>query len=69
MDIERAKVKEVECLGEVDDYVYDISIDDQDPFFFGNDILLHNTDSAYFSIWPVIKDAVASGEMTWNKAA
>ena len=67
MDIERTTVKSVECLGEVDDYVYDISIDKQDPFFFANDILVHNTDSVYFSAWPVIKDDVASGAMQWGK--
>lgn len=67
MDIERTKVKKVTCLGEIDDYVYDISIEDQDPFFFGNDILLHNTDSVYFSAWPVIKNDVESGNMKWDK--
>jgi hypothetical protein len=67
MDIERTKVKSVTCLGEVDDYVYDISIEDQDPFFFGNDILLHNTDSVYFSAWPAIRADVEAGRMEWDK--
>ena len=67
MDTERVKVKSVKCLGEIDDYVYDISIDKQDPFFFANDILVHNTDSCYFSVWPAIKDDVAAGRMEWNK--
>ena len=66
MDITRTKVKNVECLGEVDDYVYDISIANQDPLFFANDILVHNTDSVYFSAWPVVKDDVALGRMEWN---
>ena len=39
MDAEYVKVAKVECLGEVDDYVYDLSIRDSDPFFFGNDII------------------------------
>lgn len=67
MDAEWTKVSKVECLGEIDDYVYDISIKDNDPFFFGNDILLHNTDSVYFSAWPIIADDVKSGNMEWNK--
>lgn len=67
MDIERTTIKKIECLGEVDDYVYDISIANQDPLFFANDILVHNTDSVYFSAWPIIKDQVESGEMEWSK--
>jgi len=67
MDIERTTIKSIECLGEVDDYVYDISIADQDPLFFANDILVHNTDSAYFSAWPAIKEEVEAGRMEWNK--
>ena len=67
MDITRTTVKSVECLGEVDDYVYDLSIEDQDPFFFANDILVHNTDSSYFTAWPMLKEDVAQGKMTWDK--
>jgi hypothetical protein len=64
MDIERTTIKSIECLGEVDDYVYDISIEDQDPLFFANDILVHNTDSVYFSAWPVMSE---SKDVVWNK--
>lgn len=67
MDAEWTKVSKIECLGEIDDYVYDISIEDQDPFFFANDILVHNTDSCYFSAWPVLRKQVESGELEWNK--
>jgi hypothetical protein len=67
MDTQRTKVKSVQCLGEIEDYVYDISIDNQDPFFFANDILVHNTDSCYFSAWPAIKSDVAAGNMAWSK--
>ena len=67
MDIERTKIKSIECLGEVDDYVYDISIADQDPLFFANDALVKNTDSVYFSAWPAIKEEVEAGRMEWNK--
>ncbi len=69
MDTEWTRVKSIECLGEVDDYVYDISIDDQDPFFFANDILVHNTDSCYFTVWPLIKNQVAEGKLEWSKEA
>lgn len=67
MDIERTRVKSISCLGEIDDYVYDISIDDQDPFFFGNDILLHNTDSSYFSAYSSLKKDIEQNLVTWNK--
>lgn len=67
MDIERTTIKSIECLGEVDDYVYDISIDGQDPLFFGNDILLHNTDSAYFSAYSSLKNEINKGLIPWDK--
>lgn len=67
VDIERTGVKSVTCLGEIDDYVYDIRIDDQDPFFFANNILVHNTDSCYFSAWPAIHQEVESNSMEWNR--
>jgi hypothetical protein len=67
MDIERTTITSVECLGEIDDYVYDISIDDQDPFFFANDILVHNTDSAYFSAYSSLKNEINKGEIPWTK--
>jgi DNA polymerase elongation subunit (family B) len=67
MDIERTTVKSIECLGEIEDYVYDISIEDQDPFFFGNDILVHNTDSAYFTAYTTLRKEIDKGEITWNK--
>lgn len=66
MDANWTKVKSVECLGEVDDYVYDISIDDGDPFFFANDILVHNTDSCYFSAWSTISKDPELRDV-WNK--
>lgn len=33
----------------------------------GESIIYGDTDSCYFSMWPVIKDEVAAGRMTWNK--
>jgi hypothetical protein len=67
MDVEYTTVKYVECLGEVDDYVYDISVKDADPYFFGNDILLHNTDSAYFSAFTVMKNQEGFSSYEWTK--
>jgi hypothetical protein len=67
MDIERTIVESVVCLGEIDDYVYDISIDDQDPLFFGNDILLHNTDSCYFSAYTTLRKEIDAGHLPWTR--
>lgn len=47
------------------EYVYDIGVKSNDPYFFANDILVHN--SVYFSAWPAVKDDVAAGKMEWNK--
>lgn len=55
MDTVREYVTQIECLGETDDYVYDISMATLDPFFFGNNILVHNTDSTYMSVMPVLE--------------
>ena len=67
MDITRTTVKSIDCLGEVDDYVYDLSIEDQDPYFFANDILVHNTDSCYFTAYPVLQKEIEAGTMSWSK--
>lgn len=67
MDVEYTKVTKVECIGEVDDYVYDISVKNNDPYFFGNDVLLHNTDSSYFSAYAVMKDMPDFKDFGWAK--
>ena len=67
MDAEWTTISKIECLGEVDDYVYDLSIEDNDPFFFANDILVHNTDSCYFSAYPIFKEQIESGDLAWDK--
>lgn len=69
MDIEYTHVAKIECLGEVDDYVYDISIKNQDPYFFGNDCLVKNTDSAYFSAYPVMSKLEEFKDFEWSKEA
>jgi len=67
MEVKKAKVKSVKQLDNFDDeYVYDIGMKNEEhPWFFGNNILVHN--SVYFSMWPVIEDAVNNGEMEWSK--
>jgi DNA polymerase elongation subunit (family B) len=67
MDVEYTKVKSIECLGEVDDYVYDLSIKHGDTMFFGNDCLLKNTDSMYFSSYPVMSKLPDFAEFGWRK--
>jgi hypothetical protein len=49
MQIKRQKVKSVERLADFnDEFVYDLVMDDHDtPYFFANDVLVHN--SVYFS--------------------
>jgi len=47
------------------EYVYDIGVKSDDPYFFANDILVHN--SCYFSIWPVIRDNVEKNLLTWTR--
>ena len=58
MEYEILDIECVECIGEFEDeYVYDIIIlDDETPYFFANDILVHN--SNYFRM-PVDNEADA----------
>ena len=67
MDAEWTTISKVECLGEVDDYVYDLSIKDADPYFFANDILVHNTDSCYFTAYPILRSQIENKELNWSK--
>lgn len=54
MVVKKEKIKEVKLIGKNDDYVYDISINDENPYFFANNILVHN--SVYFSVDTAIKN-------------
>jgi DNA polymerase elongation subunit (family B) len=67
LEAEWTVISTIENLGEVDDYVYDISIKNGDPMFFGNDILVHNTDSQYFSAYPTMKDDPEFADFGWAK--
>lgn len=46
----KEKIISVENIGKTDDYVYDISMGGLNHYFFANNILVHNTDSVYFSV-------------------
>jgi DNA polymerase elongation subunit (family B) len=35
----------------------------------GDAVIYGDTDSIYFSVWPMIKDQVKSGQLTWSKEA
>jgi len=65
--LHRGKVKSVKKITpSSDEYVYDITMSNENhPWFFGNDILVHN--STYFSVYPLVKDDVKSGNIVWTK--
>ena len=67
LSIRETPVKAVRKIRRAEDeYVYDIGMANTNkPWYFGNDILVHN--SSYFSAWPIIKDSVEQGEMEWNR--
>lgn len=64
--VDRSKVVSVEMIGEFEDeYVYDIGIDEETPYFFGNGILLHN--SSYFSAYECLKDHPDYAGFEWSR--
>lgn len=65
--VTRHKAILIDPLPPSNEYVYDISVSGEDPVFFANNILVKNTDSVFFSAWPLIKDKVESGEVEWNR--
>jgi hypothetical protein len=57
MQVIKAIIKKVECIGEFQeatDFVYDIGIKGDTPYFFANNILAHN--SCYFSVYSSVDD-------------
>jgi hypothetical protein len=61
-------VESVEELGEFDDeYVYDIGIDADHPYFFANDVLVHN--SIYFSAYSIMSQLDEFKDFEWSKEA
>lgn len=67
ISLHKAKVKSVRKIRTADnEYVYDIGMKNQTkPWFFGNNILLHN--SCYFSAYPTLREEIARGEIEWTK--
>ena len=67
VELKRQQVKSIEKLGTTEEYVYDISIKNQDPFFFANGTLVHNTDSVYFSAYKTLQKEIDAGHLPWSK--
>lgn len=67
ISLHKAKVKSVRKIRKAEDeYVYDIGMKNTSkPWFFGNNILLHN--SCYFSAYPALKEEIANGSIEWTK--
>ena len=66
MKTEISAITSIEKLEDFDDeYVYDIGVANNDPFFFANDILVHN--SVYFSAYTTLKNDIESGDIPWTK--
>lgn len=49
-NVQKVKVSGIKSLGKTKKKVYDVSMKGNDHYFFANGILVHNTDSTYFSI-------------------
>ena len=69
LSLSRNKVKRITKLENTgEQYVYDVSMSHPEHrWFFGNNCLLHNTDSTYFSAWPAFKKEVEAGTLKWDK--
>jgi hypothetical protein len=67
ISLHKAKVKSVKKIRKAEDeYVYDIGMKNtKKPWFFGNNILLHN--SCYFSAYPILREEIDRGEVEWTK--
>lgn len=66
MNVEFSKIASIEKLDDFqDEYVYDIGVNDDDPYFLADNILVHN--SVYFSAYPIFAEQIAAGEFRWDK--
>ena len=66
MATEITEIKSIEQLDDFnDEYVYDLGVNNGDPFFFANDILVHN--SAYFSAYNSLRKEIDRGEISWDR--
>lgn len=68
LQIKKSKIKKITKLGNFDNEpVYDIAVKGDNHTFFGNNILVHNTDSAYFSAANIIKNNPDYDDFEWNR--
>lgn len=66
MNTEITTITKIEQLADFDnEYVYDIGVNNNDPYFFANDILVHN--SVYFSAYNTLKEDIEAGNIPWTK--
>ena len=67
MKIKRSKIKSIRQLSDFEnEYVYDIGMKNTNhPYFFANDILVHN--SAYFSAYPIMKGQPEFADFEWSR--
>ena len=64
--VNRSTVVSIEELDEYnEEYVYDISMASDKPYFFANDILVHN--SAYFSAYEYLKQLPEYKDFDWSR--
>lgn len=61
MKLEKFENYEIECLGEIEEWVYDIEVEDNHNFF-ANDILVHN--SVYLSMNAVVKEIFGTTDIS-----
>ena len=63
MEVEFIEIESCECVGEfIDEYVYDIEMDDPTHTFIANDILVHN--SLYISYEDIIKSIKGADKLS-----
>ncbi len=67
ISLHRAPARAVRKIRKAEDeYVYDIGMKDESkPWFFGNNILLHN--SCYFSAFKTLEEDINEGIIPWTK--
>lgn len=51
------EVESIQCIGSEPEYVYDLSIPDNHKYF-ANDVLVHNTDSIFVHLDPVLRSVL-----------
>jgi hypothetical protein len=66
LPVHRSTVAKIEQLDDfVDEYVYDIGVNGDTPYFFANNMLVHN--SSYFSAIPTMKEDPSLHDLMSNR--